>query len=70
MAHALTSYRKEHQLTVDAFAARIGASKSMVSKWENGKAVPRPAYMQKIIAETGGAVTANDWYRAAAEVAG
>lgn len=70
MTHALTSYREANGLTLDAFAAKIGAAKSMVWKWENGKAVPRHAYMQKIITETGGAVTPNDWYQRAVEASG
>ena len=65
MDHALTRYRAEKELTLEAFAARIGAAKSMVWKWENG-AIPRALYMQKIAAETDGAVTPNDWYEVAA----
>lgn len=61
MEHRLTRYRQEHDLTLDGFAERISVAKSQVWKWENG-AIPRPAQMQKIIACTGGEVTANDWY--------
>lgn len=67
--HALTRYREANGLTLDALALKIGAKKGMVWKWENGKAIPRPNYMQKIAAETGGSVTANDWYGIATEAA-
>ncbi len=61
MDHALTKYRVSNELTLQAFAGRIGASKGMVWKWENG-ALPRKPYMEKIYAETNGIVTPNDWY--------
>jgi transcriptional regulator with XRE-family HTH domain len=67
--HALTRYRDSKGLTLEAFAILIGAGKGMVWKWENGKAIPRPNYMQKIAAETGGTVTANDWYGIVTEAA-
>lgn len=69
MDHALTSYRNSEDLTLEAFAGKIGASKGMVWKWENGQAIPRPPYMQKIVEETGGKVTPNDWYGITREVA-
>jgi len=61
MEHALTKYRKENSLTVEAFGKVIGASKGTVSKWESGT-IPRPEYMRKISEATNSAVTANDWY--------
>ena len=68
MEHPLTKYRTDHALTLEAFAAKIGASKGMVSKWENGT-IPRPVYMQLIVEETCGEVTALAWYTSAQESA-
>lgn len=67
MAHALTRFREDRKQTLEALAGELGASKGMVWKWENGKAIPRPEYMRKIIDLSGGAVSANDWYAEAAE---
>jgi len=67
MEHALTRYRKDTGLTLEAFAARIGASKGTISKWENGKAIPRPDSMRKITELTERSVTANDWYAEATQ---
>lgn len=58
---ALTKYREEKGLTLEAFGKLVGASKGTVSKWENG-AIPRPAFMQRIVAATGAAITPSDWY--------
>lgn len=67
MTHPLTKFREARKQTLEAFATDIGASKGMVWKWENGKAIPRPEYMRKIIDISDGAVSANDWYAEAAE---
>jgi len=61
MAHALTTYRDENDLTLEAFAQRVSATKSQVWKWENGT-IPRKDQMQKIIEATAGKVVAQDWY--------
>jgi transcriptional regulator with XRE-family HTH domain len=61
MEHALTRYRQANNLNLAAFAAKIGASKGMVWKWERGT-LPRKPWMEKICAETDGAVSPNDWY--------
>ena len=60
MDHALARYRAAHGISPTAFARSIGASKSMVWKWENRKAVPRPVYVEKIVKATGGVVTHSD----------
>lgn len=67
MAHALTKFREGREQTLEAFATELGASKGMLWKWENGKAIPRPEYMRKIMEISSGAVTPNDWYAEAAE---
>ena len=66
LEHALTKYRSEKGLTLEAFASLVGAAKGMVWQWENGGRIPRRATMEKIIEITGGAVTANDWFAATA----
>ena len=49
MAHPLTTFREKRGETLEVFAQSLGASKGMLWKWENGKAIPRPEYMRKII---------------------
>lgn len=58
--HPLSLYRERHQLTLEAFAARIGATKGMVWKWENRVAEPRSRYRQAIVDATGGEVSHAD----------
>lgn len=58
--HPLTLYRERHQLTFEAFAALVGATKGMVWKWENRVAEPRARYRQAIVDATGGEVTHAD----------
>lgn len=62
MTHKLTLYRKTHDLTLEAFGARIGATKGMVSKWESGRATPRRHFLALIESATGGEVTAIDFF--------
>lgn len=66
MTHALTKFREDHGDTLEAFASKLGVTKSHVWKWENGT-IPRREQMAKIVEVTGGAVSANDWYVEAAE---
>lgn len=65
MKHALTIFREDRQMTLEAFGQKVGAAKSQVWKWENGS-IPRPAQMQRILDATDGAISPSDWY---AEVA-
>ena len=60
MKHALTKFRENNGLSLEAFATLIGASKSQVWKWENLQAEPRPVFRKKIIEATTGIVTASD----------
>lgn len=61
MKHALTKYREKHNgMTLHALAVLLGATKSMVWKWENGKAEPRPLYRHRIVNLTKGEVSASD----------
>lgn len=61
MKNALHKFRIEKELTQEALAAAIGATKGMVSKWERGEAIPRRQYLSAIYNFTNGAVTANDF---------
>ena len=63
MLHPLTQFRADHALSMEALAVAIGASKSMVSKWERWLARPSERYMQLICDYTSGAITPNDFYR-------
>lgn len=58
--HPLTLYRERHQLTLEAFAALVGATKGMVWKWENRVAEPRARYRQAIVDATGGEISHAD----------
>lgn len=46
---------------MEAFGEMVGASKSMVSKWERGLALPRRAAMQRVNTATCGAVKPSDF---------
>lgn len=59
--HPITIYRKTHGLTLEAFGALIGATKSAVWKWENWVAEPRRKHRIEIIRVTGGEITAADF---------
>jgi transcriptional regulator with XRE-family HTH domain len=61
----LRKWRIERRLTLEALAVSIGASKSMISKWERGEAMPRRNYLQKILALTEGEVTADSFVEVA-----
>ena len=67
--HPLTLYRERHGLTLEAFAARVGATKGMVSKWERRVAEPRPKYRAAIVEATSGAVRHADLLIVEVEVA-
>lgn len=59
--HALTRWRNRKGLSFAKFGNLVGASKSMVLRWEAGQ-IPTPLYMIRIMAVTKREVTANDWY--------
>lgn len=60
----LEQYLVKTRETHTAFARRVKATQTAVSFWVAGKRFPRPAYMRKITAATGGKVTRNDFLRA------
>jgi transcriptional regulator with XRE-family HTH domain len=57
-------------LTQDAFAEIVGSNKSSVSRWVDGRVVPRREHLLRIAETTAGAVTANDFMDAAAHEPG
>jgi transcriptional regulator with XRE-family HTH domain len=56
----LRSYRKDNRITQSAFAERVGALQSTISKIEMGLQVPGLALALKIQEATGGIVTPAD----------
>lgn len=58
----LSLYLEKTGLSVSAFAARIGVDHSSVSRYARDERIPGRDVMQRIRAETGGAVTADDFY--------
>lgn len=63
----LKEWRKLKQISMEKFAARVGATGPTVWRWETGRGLPSSERMQKIWLETAGAVTADDHHRAVAE---
>lgn len=63
----LSAYIKKQRITAAEFAARIGVNKSTVSRWIESEDHPQPLYrpnwsqIDKIVRETDGDVTANDF---------
>jgi transcriptional regulator with XRE-family HTH domain len=58
----LKEYLKTHNLSQATFSRSIGESAQNVSRYVNGDRKPEDDVMQKIIDETAGEVTANDFY--------
>ena len=67
-ATQLTKFRHDNELSLEAFGEMVGATKSMVYKWENG-VIPRRKYMDKIQSVTDGKVPPSAWYATSVEVA-
>ena len=63
MKTSLRKWRVDKGLTLTALAAGLGASKSMVSKWERNQTVPRRRYIHKIQEVTNGEVTADSFFQ-------
>lgn len=62
LAMQLSSYLEAQKITYADFAAQIGAANAgVVHKYASGKRYPRKKFLQAIIRETDGAVTANDF---------
>lgn len=61
----LASYLEENNLTATAFADRIGVAIATVTRAARGEIMPSPETMKRIMQETNGKVTPNDFYGAA-----
>ena len=57
----LADYLSTHRITHAEFAAKIGATQAAVSRYANGKRMPRQPLLWKIVQATQGRVTANDF---------
>ncbi len=57
----LADYLSTHRITHAEFAATIGATQAAVSRYANGKRMPRQPLLRKIMQATQGRVTANDF---------
>lgn len=64
--HPLTSYRKRAGLTLEAFAAKVGTTKSWLSRIEARVAMPSAALIEDIVAASDGELDANDFFSAEA----
>lgn len=57
----LREWRRLNGLSLGECSAKLGITKMSLSRYERGR-VPTPVYMRRIIAGTGGQVTANAWF--------
>ena len=57
----LDDYLKNTDQTEDAFARLVGVSQPAVHRYRNGR-VPTPEVMRKIVEQTAGQVTPNDFF--------
>lgn len=58
----LQEYMQAEGLSDAELAARLGVGRQTVFRWRRGQAIPGRAAMQAIHRETGGSVTADDFY--------
>jgi DNA-binding XRE family transcriptional regulator len=62
--HPLRAYRRRHRLTLDAMATKAGLSLRAICNYEKLDRYPKPENVEKIVAATGGEVTAQDLHEA------
>jgi len=60
----LDEYLTNSELTIVKFAEMVGVSEVSMGRYAAGKRVPRPAILRRIVAASGGAVQANDYFAA------
>lgn len=58
----LAQYLTEKDISPTEFARRLGKPQATISRYVNRQRIPDAESMALIVAETGGAVTPNDFY--------
>jgi post-segregation antitoxin (ccd killing protein) len=58
----LRGYLSSQRLAAREFSRRIGVSPAAVARYASGRRIPSMPVMHRIVAETEGAVTPNDFY--------
>lgn len=58
----LTQWLSIHDLTAAEFGRRVGVGRATALRYAKGQRIPDRDVMARIVRETGGAVTANDFY--------
>jgi antitoxin CcdA len=58
----LQAYLMTYDRPTAEFGRRLGVTKASISRYASGERIPTPEVMRRIVAETNGAVTANDFY--------
>jgi transcriptional regulator with XRE-family HTH domain len=61
MVHMLRVYRQQNKLSLAAVAAAVGVSKATIGRIEQGLQTPSLELMFRLVNETNGAVTPNDF---------
>jgi transcriptional regulator with XRE-family HTH domain len=58
----LQIYLEEASITQEQFASSLGVTQASVSRWVQGKKLPRPDAMRRISEATSGKVSPDDFY--------
>jgi transcriptional regulator with XRE-family HTH domain len=61
MVHRLRIYRQQNKLSLAAVAAAVGVTKATIGRIEQGLQTPSLELMFRLVNETNGAVTPNDF---------
>jgi transcriptional regulator with XRE-family HTH domain len=59
----LAEWLQKNGVSQDEFADRIKCDRTSVTRYVNGRRMPRREVLARIVAETSGAVTANDFLK-------
>jgi len=59
--NALRTWRKDRSLTIEQMAEKLGVSVGSLSRIERGEQWPDREFFERVLSETGGSVTANDF---------
>ena len=58
----LNEYMAKEKISMRDMAVSIGVTYEAIRKYANGERIPKSDILKKITRQTGGAVTANDFY--------